>query len=586
MNQVLISRRKIDTSVKYNTHIPTILQNLYISRGIRKSRDIHLKLKNIINWSLLPGIEHAVKILHDSFVKKLHILVVGDFDVDGASSTALAILAIKEMGYTKINYIMLHRCSSERGLDQELVQYSYKKYQTKLIIIVDSGTSSYKSIDYARKIGIHVIVLDHHLPGKKIPNAIIVNPNISQNSNPLKSLSGVGVVFYFLIGLRSYLKRKNWFVERNIAFPDLKKFLDLVALGTISDLAPLDVNNRILVWKGINLIRSARCRPGIQALIDFSKKNFKTITTNDISFILSPKINAAGRLKNMTLGVELLICPCPIQAKKLATQLDIINKERKRINMSMQKQALILCKEEYKKEQITSSIVIFHATWHQGLTGILASKIQDMFAVPTIVFAPTNMKKAGILKGSGRSIAGFNMQEAFEKIDSVFSDLLLCFGGHAIAAGLTIKLSRLQEFKKVFNDLVEKQIMPQKRYVNDTREIISDGCLSCKDISLQTAEMIYNAGPWGNKFPEPSFDGIFYLVEQVIIANFHLKIKLRCLESSFSCNVLEGIMFNVDKKTWPDVTVRKIRAVYKLNINEFYLDRRMQLIVTYMYREE
>ncbi|PMC21869.1 single-stranded-DNA-specific exonuclease RecJ, partial [Klebsiella aerogenes] len=512
--------------------------------------------------------------LHDAFQKGLHIVVVGDFDADGATSTALSVLALRALGYGNVSYLVPNRFEDGYGLSPEVVEQAHA-CGAQMIMTVDNGISSHAGVDHAHTLGIPVLVTDHHLPGDTLPAAeAIVNPNLRDCDFPSKSLAGVGVAFYLMLALRTFLRDNGWFEARGIAAPNLAELLDLVALGTVADVVPLDANNRILTWQGLSRIRAGKCRPGIKALLEISNRDPQKLAASDLGFALGPRLNAAGRLDDMSVGVALLLCDNIGEARVLANELDALNQTRKEIEQGMQAEALTLCQQlERSSDTLPGGLAMYHPQWHQGVVGILASRIKERFHRPVIAFAPTG---DGTLKGSGRSIQGLHMRDALERLDTLYPGLILKFGGHAMAAGLSLEEARFEEFQQRFGELVTEWLDPALLQ----GEVVSDGPLAAAEMSMEVAQMLRDAGPWGQMFPEPLFDGRFRLLQQRLVGERHLKVMVEPVDGG---PLLDGIAFNIDTSIWPDNGVREVQLAYKLDINEFRGNRSLQLIIDHLW---
>lgn len=551
------------------------MNRLYVNRGIKTIQEIQYNTNFLISFTLFDGINNAVKLIYKTIKRNKKIFIIGDFDVDGATSIVLIILAIKNMGINNIDYLVPSRFKEGYGLTKEIVKKAIN-HGAEFIITVDNGISSFSGIDYANKKGIPVIITDHHVSKKKLPNAaVIINPSILQNME-LMSLSGVGIALYLMIGLRNFLRKHDWFKKKQIKEPNLAILLDLVALGTISDLVPLNYNNRILVFQGIQRIRLGKCRIGIKALLSLKNINEKDLTTQDISFFIAPMLNSAGRINDMSISVNLLLTNDVVIAKKAAKLLYKLNQIRKNIEQKMQNTALFICNNIKKnnKNILPQAITIYHSTWHQGIIGIIASKIKELLYRPVIVFASS--KKNGILKGSGRSIPGIHILKILEYINDLHPNLILNFGGHEIAVGISLKE---KNFKK-FNEILLKSIKLFLKDVHLKKIVWTDGDLKKNEISLSTAELLIHSGPWGNFFPEPTFDGNFFLLQQNIVGKNNLKIIVR---SVYGGPLLLGIVFNVDISLWPNYSLKKVKIIYKFSINKYSGKRILQLIVDYIY---
>jgi single-stranded-DNA-specific exonuclease len=560
----------VDDAAVLADSLPPLLRRLYASRGVKSDRDLERSVKGMLPWQQLTGIDEAVTHLYNAMREGLRIIVVGDFDADGATSTALSVLALRSLGCDNVSYLVPNRFDDGYGLSPEVVDQAHAR-GAQLILTVDNGISSHAGVARAHELGIPVVVTDHHLPGDTLPEAeAIVNPNLRDCDFPSKSLAGVGVAFYLMLALRAFLRDNGWFEARGIAMPNLAELLDLVALGTVADVVPLDANNRILTWQGLSRIRAGRCRPGIKALLEIANREAHKLAASDLGFALGPRLNAAGRLDDMSVGVALLLCDNLGEARQLASDLDALNQTRKEIEQGMQAEALTLCEQlERSSETLPGGLAMYHPEWHQGVVGILASRIKERFHRPVIAFAPAG---EGVLKGSGRSIQGLHMRDALERLDTLYPGMMLKFGGHAMAAGLTLEEANFDAFQQRFGDLVTEWLDPALLQ----GEILSDGPLSAQEMTLEVAEMLREAGPWGQMFPEPMFDGEFRLLQQRLVGERHLKVMLEPVGGG---PLLDGIAFNVDTAIWPDNGVRQVKIAYKLDVNEFRGNRSVQLII-------
>ncbi|EBR6273700.1 single-stranded-DNA-specific exonuclease RecJ [Salmonella enterica] len=565
-----LRRREADETAELPADLPLLLRRLYASRGVRSARELERSVKGMLPWQQLSGIDNAVEILYNAFREGTRIIVVGDFDADGATSTALSVLGMRALGCDNISYLVPNRFEDGYGLSPEVVDQA-KARGAQLIVTVDNGISSHAGVAHAKTLGIPVIVTDHHLPGDTLPDAeAIINPNLRDCEFPSKSLAGVGVAFYLMLALRTFLRDKGWFDERNIAPPNLAELLDLVALGTVADVVPLDANNRILTWQGLSRIRAGKCRPGIKALLEISNRDPQQLAASDLGFALGPRLNAVGRLDDMSVGVALLLCDNLGEARVLASELDALNQTRKEIEQGMQAEALILCEKlERSSETLPGGLAMYHPEWHQGVVGILASRIKERFHRPVIAFAPAG---DGTLKGSGRSIQGLHMRDALERLDTLYPDLMIKFGGHAMAAGLSLEEHKFEQFQQRFGELVTEWLDPALLQ----GEVISDGPLSAAEMSMEVAQLLRDAGPWGQMFPEPLFDGRFRLLQQRLVGERHLKVMVEPVGGG---PLLDGIAFNIDTTCWPDNGVREVELAYKLDINEFRGNRSLQIII-------
>ncbi|CNC60528.1 ssDNA exonuclease RecJ [Yersinia frederiksenii] len=561
-----------------DSHLPAqlhpLLRRLYASRGVKNAEELERGVKGLLAWQQLDGIDAGVTLLQQALADRRRIVIVGDFDADGATSTALAVLALRSMGGSNIDYLVPNRFEDGYGLSPEVVEQVAAR-GAELIVTVDNGISSHAGVDLAHAKGIQVLVTDHHLPGETLPAAeAIINPNLVGCDFLSKSLAGVGVTFYLMLALRARLRDCGWFELRTLAVPNLAELLDLVALGTVADVVPLDANNRILVHQGLSRIRAGKCRPGIRALLEVANRDARQLTASDLGFSLGPRLNAAGRLDDMSIGVALLLSDDIAQARALAIDLDALNQTRREIEQGMQVEALQLCDQlERTCTELPYGIAMYHPEWHQGVVGILASRIKERFHRPVIAFAPAG---DGLLKGSGRSVAGLHMRDALERLDTLNPGLMLKFGGHAMAAGLSLEQDKFDEFRQRFADLVgEWMDASQLEGV-----IWSDGELKGNELSLETAELLRDGGPWGQSFPEPTFDGKFRILQQRLVGERHLKLMIEPMNGG---PLLDGIAFNIDTTLWPDSSVREVKLAYKLDINEYRGNRSVQLLIQHLW---
>lgn len=551
------------------TDLHPLLRRLYMQRGVLQPDELVRSAKNLHPFQSLAGIERAAAILQQAIADNLCIMIVGDFDADGATSTALTVLALRSMGAANVKYLVPNRFDDGYGLSPEVVEQAAAR-GAQLIVTVDNGISSHTGVSLAHEKGIAVVITDHHLPGDTLPAAdAIVNPNLHECDFPSGALAGVGVAFYLMLALRARLRESG-----TETLPNLAELLDLVALGTVADVVPLDGNNRILVWQGLSRIRAGKCRPGIKALLEVANRDARQLAANDLGFALGPRLNAAGRLDDMSVGVALLLSEDIAQARMLASELDALNQTRKEIEQGMQSEALALCDAlERSSEALPLGIAMYHPEWHQGVVGILASRLKERFNRPVIAFAPSG---DGLLKGSGRSIAGLHMRDALERLDTLNPGLILKFGGHAMAAGLSLEEAKFEEFRQRFGDLVGDWLDEEALQ----GVVWSDGELMAQELTLPTAELLREAGPWGQAFPEPQFDGKFTLIQQRLVGERHLKVMVEPLGGG---PLLDGIAFNVDTTLWPDPSVRQVELAYKLDINEFRGNRSVQLIISHLW---
>ncbi|WP_017221850.1 single-stranded-DNA-specific exonuclease RecJ [Moritella dasanensis] len=556
-----------------STAVPALLRQIYASRGVTSDQELDKGAKNLLRPNQLKGITAACALLVAALEQNQRIIVVGDFDADGATSTALSILAFKMLGYRNVDFLVPNRFEFGYGLSPEIVDLAAAN-GAQVIMTVDNGISSIAGVAAAKALGIKVLVTDHHLPGNEVPDAdAIVNPNQHGCTFPSKNLAGVGVAFYVMLALRGALREQNWFAKQGLVEPNLACLLDIVALGTVADVVPLDANNRILVHQGLQRIRADKCRPGIKALIEIANRTQAQLCASDLGFALGPRLNAAGRLDDMSVGVATLLCEDLNNARRFAGELDSLNEERKEIESSMQQEALaILNSVDFADGQVPYGICLFQDDWHQGVVGLVASRIKERFHRPVIAFADAG---EGEIKGSARSIPGLHLRDVLELLDIRNPGMILKYGGHAMAAGLSLRLDCYDEFAKQFNSLVQELLTEEQL----TGVVLSDGELPSAELSLPTAELIKEAAPWGQMFPEPIFDGIFKLREQRLVGKKHLKMML---EPELGGPLVDAIAFNVDLDVWPDASVQKIELAYKLDVNEFRGKRSLQFMVEHL----
>ncbi len=549
----------------------SLLNRIYQARGVNTQQEIDYRLAHLLHPKDLKNIDKALDLLTKAHQKQQKIVIVGDFDTDGATSTTLALLALKDLGFKKVEYLIPDRFIQGYGLSP-LVAQTAIELGAELVITVDNGISSVDGVALLKEHNINVLITDHHLAPELLPNAdALINPNLKDCSFGSKSLAGVGVIFYVMAALRTHLMNIKA-VENP---PNFTQYLDLVALGTVADVVPLDHNNRILVDNGIKRMQSSLARPGINALFEIARRDITKTKASDLGFSIAPRLNAAGRLDNMAIGVELLLCNDEKNARSLAYELDHLNQMRKSLELEMKDEALNICRKMDKvceKSSNPYAIVLYQPDWHQGVLGILASRIKDKFNRPVIAFAKEN-DESEFMKGSARSINGLHIKDVLERIDSQHPHLIEKFGGHAMAAGLTLKCDHLEEFTNIFYKTV-KEILG----LNPIENIIeTDGALQTKEITIATAELIEEAGPWGQHFPKPIFDNEFTIVQQKIVGTNHLKVLLEKDHQLF-----DGIYFNVDLKQFPDRSITKARIVYTLDINEFRGNRNVQLLIQHI----
>ncbi|RCW95954.1 single-stranded-DNA-specific exonuclease RecJ [Marinomonas foliarum] len=553
--------------------MPLSLRRIFMARGVGTSLELDYRLPNLLRPSSLFDLTIAAKILADAIVAGQKILIVGDFDADGATSTSLGILALEAMGAIAPEYLVPNRFEFGYGLTPEIVEVAQKS-SPNVLVTVDNGIASIDGVQAAKAYGMKVVVTDHHLPGDTLPNAdAIVNPNHPSCGFPSKNLAGVGVIFYVMSALRAELNSRNWFADQHIPEPKMADYLDLVALGTVADVVPLDANNRILVQQGIKRIQAGLARPGILALLEVGRRDYTQLKASDLGFVVGPRLNAAGRLDDMSVGIECLLAVHPHQARNYAQQLDQFNRERKAIESDMKEQAELVLESLLDEEQeMPNGMCFYDADWHQGVIGILASRMKDKCHRPVIAFARVGEDE---LKGSARSIPGVHIRDALDLLAKRYPQLLSKFGGHAMAAGMSIKESHYEAFQLAFDAIITEWVTPEQLEAT----LLTDGQLAPEDFSLSFAEQVRLSGPWGQMFPEPCFDGVFDILQQRIVGEKHLKLMVREPSSGL---LLDGISFFVDLDQWPNDKATQARLVYKLDVNEFRGQRNLQLLVDYL----
>lgn len=570
--QKIIKRRSVDGDFSFEKNLHPLLKRIYHARGIKSDEELELSLERLLPYQQLLGIEQAVLCLAQALRDQEKVLIVGDFDADGATSTAVAIRALKSFGLKFIDFLVPNRFQFGYGLTPELVEVA-KELHPAVIVTVDNGIANHAGVDAAKAAGMKVVITDHHLPSETLPLAdAIVNPNQPNDLFPSKNLAGVGVIFYLMLALRRCLQEQNWFTENNIPEPNMSRLLDIVALGTIADVVPLDHNNRIMVHHGLRRIRANQCIPGITALLEIAGRNQARIVASDLGFAVAPRLNAAGRLDDMSLGINCLLCDDMAQARVIARTLNQLNEERRMIEQDMQDQAFeaLSIIHPLKTKTLPRGLCLFDETWHQGVIGILASRIKDKFHRPVIAFALSTETQ---LKGSCRSIQGLHIRDVLAAIASQKPHLIEKFGGHAMAAGLTIPLSAYTEFSETFDAIVSQFLSEEDLNQN----VLTDGELQAQELTLEVAEVLREAGPWGQAFPEPLFDGRFNVIDQRLVGGKHLKMLLEHEDRT-----IDAIAFNVDLNFWPNYRCNQVSIAYKVDINEFRGKRSVQLIVEHL----
>ncbi|HSJ48944.1 MAG TPA: single-stranded-DNA-specific exonuclease RecJ [Gammaproteobacteria bacterium] len=570
-----IVRRPIDPeAARRFPDLHPVLGRIYAARQVATPMELETGLQGLHPPELLGGLPAALDLLGEALREQWNILVIGDFDADGATSTALCMRGLRLLGANHLDYLVPNRFEYGYGLTPEIVAVAAGR-KPDLILTVDNGVSSIDGVAAAKALGIRVLVTDHHLPGAQLPAAdALVNPNLPGDPFPSKSLAGVGVAFYVLLALRARLREQGWFTRQRLTEPNLAQLLDLVALGTVADVVPLDRNNRILVQQGLARIRAGQCVPGIRALIEVGGRNPARLVAADLGFVVGPRLNAAGRLVDMAHGIECLLTDDPAEALRMARELDDLNRERREIEADMQTQAqTTLERLSLDEDRLPMGLCLYDPDWHQGVIGILASRIKDQVHRPVIVFAAAG---EGDIKGSARSVPGVHIRDVLDAVAARHPGMIRKFGGHAMAAGLSLPLKHFRDFQAAFAAETARHLSD-----DDLHGVLhSDGELGEADLDLELAETLRNAGPWGQGFPEPLFDGRFEVLEQRIVGERHLKLRVRPEEGG---KPLEAIAFFQAEHA--DLgRGERVRLAYRLDVNEFRGVRSTQLRVEFVER--
>jgi single-stranded-DNA-specific exonuclease len=564
------SRPLLADPERLSSELPGVLRRVYAARGVDGSEQLDYGLDKLMPPDQLPGLDRAVALLAEVIAANGRIVVVGDFDADGATSCALCLRALRGMGAEQVGYLVPNRFEFGYGLTPEIVAVAARQ-QPDLLITVDNGISSLAGVAAARECGIRVLITDHHLPATELPLAdAIVNPCLGGGDSPGRHLAGVGVAFYVMLALRAALRARDWFGRRGIDEPNLARLLDLVALGTVADVVPLDRNNRLLVQQGLRRIRAGRCVPGLRALLEVGGRSPERAVAADLGFAVGPRLNAAGRLEDMSLGIECLLADDEHAARVMAARLDELNRDRREIESGMLAQALgVIDAFEPDSRELPAGFCLFDPHWHQGVIGILAARIKDRFHRPAIAFARAGR---GELKGSARSIDGLHIRDVLDAVAARHPALLTRFGGHAMAAGLTLAEEHLPSFEAAFTAELERTLSREE--LQDV--LYTDGALAGEELSLATAKLLREAGPWGQGFPAPCFEGEFTILEQRVVGERHLKMILR---PSDGTRRFDAIAFNSTPQAG---TGGPVRLVYRLDVNEYRGVENVQLVVEHI----
>ena len=564
MNYPIIQQRPLLTSPEQFQGVPTFIAEILARRGVQSEQELELKLKHLLAPSL-KGLDTAVELIDQAIDQQQKIIIIGDYDADGATSTALMVLVLQEMGAV-VEYLVPDRFKYGYGLTPKIAELAQQTYQPDLLITVDNGISSHAGVETAQALGMQVIITDHHLTTKPTPNAeAVVNPNQLGCIFPSKALAGVGVAFYVLAKLASYRSQQGKSTSK------VTQYLDLVALGTYADVASLDYNNRILVDAGLKRIQQYQCRAGILALLDIAKRDAATLKAQDLGFVLGPRINAAGRMESMRIGIECLLAPDMATAYPIAQQLNQLNIERRQVEGAMKQQALSALQHiQLETEHLPAALVMFDEQWHQGVIGIVAGRLKEQFHRPSLVFATD---EDGIhLKGSARSIEGIHIRDTIERVAEQSPHLVSHFGGHAAAACLTLNKAHFEEFRQIFTQYIAE--MDQELF---QATLWTDGILPDTAVSLSTLDQIEQLGPWGQKFPLPQFEGNFKVIDYRWLKDQHLKLKL-----ALGQQVVDAIAFNAADRFEFNPMLGYVDLVYTLERNVFNGITSLQLQVVYL----
>ncbi|MGD2138556.1 MAG: single-stranded-DNA-specific exonuclease RecJ [Gammaproteobacteria bacterium] len=570
MSSRIVRRPLPDSGDSLPADLHPLLRRVYAARAVASAGDLDYSLTNLLPLRQLAGLPAAVELLYTALAERWRILVVGDFDADGATSCALCLRALRLLGAADVDYLVPNRFEYGYGLTPEIVAVAARRHPD-LVLTVDNGISSREGVAAAKQRGIRVLVTDHHLPGECLPEAdAIVNPNLPDNDFPSKHLAGVGVAFYVMLGLRAHLRECGWFAARQIVEPNLAQFLDLVALGTVADVVPLDRNNRILVQQGIRRIRAGQCVPGLRALLEVAGRDPSRVIATDLGFAAGPRLNAAGRLEDMSLGIECLLTDDAGSARTMASQLDGLNRERREIESDMQAQALAALGDlELDDASLPLGLCLFDPDWHQGVIGILAARIKERFHRPVIAFARSGK---GELKGSARSVGGLHIRDVLDAVATRHPRLIARFGGHAMAAGLTLAEEDYPAFAAAFDAEVARHLVHEEL----GGVIHSDGELQEQELSLEIARLLRDASPWGQGFPAPLFDGDFTVLDQRVVGERHLKLSLR---PAGGRGQIDAIAFNTASLS-PGCSA--VHLAYRLDVNAYRGTESAQLVVEHI----
>jgi len=553
-----IVRRPVGDLASLPASLHPVLRRLYAAREVHAD-ELALDLKHLLPPDDLKGLSEAAVRVADAIASGRRIVIAGDYDADGATGCALAVLGLRALGATSVAYVVPDRFRMGYGLSRELVDIAIER-GAQLLITVDNGIASLAGVRHARERGLTVIITDHHLPGPELPAAdAIVNPNQPGCPFTSKALAGVGVMFYLLLGVRAELRRRGTLVNE----VNLAQWLDLVALGTVADVARLDANNRVLVEQGLRRLRAGRARPGLLALLEQAGRAPEHLSTSDLGFVLGPRLNAAGRLDDMGAGIELLLADSLEAARPLARELDRLNRERRSLTTQMAEEAGFLLEDS---EAV--GVSVFEEGWHEGIVGLVASRLKERLHRPVIAFA--RAQEAGLLKGSARSIQGLNVRDALAAVDARHAGLITRFGGHAMAAGLSLSEADYPRFSAAFDEVCREWLGPAEL----EQRLDTDGELSATELSLPTARALEQAGPWGNGFPEPQFDGEFEVVGIRLMGSEQQHVRYRLQGQG---GELEAVDFGGGERV--RAVGSRVRIVYQLGVNRWNGRESLQLLI-------
>lgn len=572
MNLQIVRRPEAARGAGLDPSLHPVLRRIYAARGVTDDSQLQLAMRQLLPVGSLENVEAAAALFCEHRARGGLVLIIGDFDADGATSTALMVRALRAWGFPAVDFLVPNRFEFGYGLTPEIVALAARR-QPALIVTVDNGISSNAGVAAARLAGIDVLVTDHHLAGARLPDAnVIVNPNLPGSGFGSRALAGVGVAFYVMVALRRLLEQRGLLPSDALPVTDL---LDLVALGTVADVVPFDLNNRILVAQGLARIRAGRCVPGISALLEVARRAPGELVSADLGFAVAPRLNAAGRLTDMSVGIRCLLAADPSDARALALELDALNAERRQIEARMQTEAraAVRCLEQDERRTRRAGVCLYDPGWHQGVVGLVASRLKDRLRRPVIAFAPADGQT---LRGSARSIPGVHIRDVLDAIAAQAPTLISKFGGHAMAAGLTLESSTLPAFARAF-DVECARVLG----AGGSPDVIeTDGALAAGDLALATAQALRDGGPWGPGFPEPRFDGMFRIESARRVGERHVKLKVATPEGR---GQFDAIAFNyLDDDPDSALPSGDARLVYRLESNEYLGERRLQFVIEHL----